>query len=170
MNVWSHKLCRWVPWSGSRHAWLTLPHVALITGVCMVHTMPNDQLPNTPRTIVSAALRSSPVRTSDVPMDVLLPKPWLMPSGYISPVPYPAVVITDEPTTSQFENPEFGHLSTAPTPVPEPGNLPIFATAVVLLVGIKHMKRARLRPGWRASEAPHRQPLLRVPQPRPRRN
>lgn len=162
MWVWSRSLCRWVLWRGSRAAWLALPAAIAVAGYgCLPIPGP---LPPAPAHVVPAPVIAPPVEVLpplyDVPPDELLPPPacgaapWgYAPPGFvpvigpsfISPPSNEAGKINMPPDTGSNYAPNYSE--NIPVPVPEPGTLPVLATAALMLAawrmkGVGGMKAA----------------------------
>lgn len=138
MMIWSQKLCAWMPWRGSRTAWLRLPHIAAVAGACL-GAGPSAALPLAPHDTGLTAHRIAQRPASR--LQKIVPMGWIIPPHFApislqsdpypqAPLP-PPVMIATAPNAPPIAQPIS---TTPPVNVPEPPGALILATAIAALV------------------------------------
>jgi hypothetical protein len=165
MMVFDHRMCRWLPWHGTRTAWLKLPHAVVAAGVCAlpsVALLPVSAPPHMPSPPPRAAA-VAPASTDGPPVTALLPSNLFITiaspdfgSTVAMPTPIPAPVLGqgDPPLPSNgplpLDDPAIPDPRVPITQVPEPGTLTLLAGAVLLLTAARRFGvRDRRRPRGR---------------------
>lgn len=141
MWIWSRIRCRWLPWTGSRAAWLALP-AALAAGTACL-PMPGP-LPPAPHYVPPAVVQPAPIWQPAPylpPPDIYAPTGWgVVPAGYVPVLPdeYGSVPFTSgAPQASGYGvgSPGAGvpPSGAVPVDVPEPNSLNLLVAGALML-------------------------------------
>ncbi len=136
MLIWSHLCCRWVPWRGTRAAWLRLPRAVIVsTAACVACAGPMRALPvpAPPPPAVQAMAPAWP------PMGAFLPGYAAGPGGEWGAVPGAVYLVTGS-TPWRMPGGSVGPSAPPSRPVPEPAALALLAVGVVLVGAARRVR------------------------------
>ena len=142
MMIWSRLCCRWVPWRGTRAAWLRLPHAVIVsTAACVVCSGPMRALP-VPAGDVAAPGHVRGAAPAWPPMGAFLPGYG---GGFVAGgggIPGGVYLVAG---STPWGTPGYPGTSGGPrrANVPEPGTATILAAAVgIVLTGRKWRRKS----------------------------
>lgn len=156
MMIFNRRTCTWQTWTGTRAAWLKLPH-AVVTAACVVSVAAlRSAAPLPPHPIVRVkSLKtpppiSAPAPASQVPITqtfaappvaaAFLPSPLFLFSGTSDGTPSPWLPGNDgggPPTSIPPPPPPSWSPIGPPTRVPEPSSLVLIGPAVLALAAVR---------------------------------